>query len=89
MLGPLKSALVSAGLALQTALLTMIGTASIEGHAGSPGDLWAYVSGHWWAALVGLLLPAAYRARQKSIALSNTISLSGGVTAVITQPKGS
>jgi hypothetical protein len=87
-LEPLKSALFSAALALQTALLTLVGAAAAEGHVSSPADLWAYLVGHWWAALLGIVLPAAYRARQKSIAVANTIQLAGGASAVITPSKG-
>jgi peptidoglycan/LPS O-acetylase OafA/YrhL len=86
---PIRSAAFSAFLAIQTAFLALLGAAIADGHATSPADLSGYIYTHLWGAALGLVLPAAYRARQKSIAVANTIQLLDGTTAVVTPPKGS
>lgn len=86
---PLKSAAVATALSIQTAFLVLVGAAAQAGQVGSPGDLAAYVASHWWGVAIGFILPAAYRARQGATAAANTVQLAGGVSAVITQPKGS
>ena len=85
---PIKSAIISASLALQTAFLVLTGAAAQAGQIGDPGTLLHYYSAHWWGVAVGLVLPAAYRARQGRVAAENTVSLPNGVSAVLIPPKG-
>jgi hypothetical protein len=61
---PIKSSAVSGALGLQTGFLTLAGAAIADGHATSPQDLLGYCAGHWWGALLGIIVPAAYRAQQ-------------------------
>ena len=85
---PVKSAAVSAFFALQTAFLVLVGAAAQAGQIGSPQELVHYFVTHWWGVAVGLVLPAAYRARQGRVVAASTVQLPSGATAVITQPKG-
>ena len=65
---PCKSATVATGMGLQNGALVLVGAAAADGHLTSPLDLVTYCAGHWWGVAVGVLLPAAYRARQGFIA---------------------
>lgn len=85
---PIQSGLVATAFSVQTAFLVLVGAAAQAGAVASPGDLLAYVGSHWWGVAIGFVLPAAYRARQGSIAAANTVPISGGGTAVISVPKG-
>lgn len=85
---PIRSAIVAMALALQTALLVLVGAAAQAGSIASPGDLWAYIGSHWWGVAIGFVLPAAYRARQGRVAAINTVPIAGGGTAILTPPKG-
>lgn len=85
---PIKSAIVSTGLALQTAAFALLGAAVQAGEASDPGALARYFIAHWWGVAIGLILPAAYRARQGKIAAENTVNLPNGASAVLIPPKG-
>lgn len=85
---PIKSAVVAASIALQTAFFTILGAAVEAGRASSPGDFLAYAQQHWWGVAIGILLPAAYRARQARTAAENTVNLPNGGSAVLIPPKG-
>lgn len=83
---PIKSAIVAASLALQTAFLVLVGAAAQAGALGSPAELIHYIGSHWWGVAIGFVLPAAYRARQGSVAAASTVQLPSGAIAVITPP---
>ena len=85
---PIKSALVAIGISLQTAFLVLTGAAAQAGQIGDPLTLLHYFSAHWWGVAVGLVLPAAYRARQGRVAAENTVNLPNGGSAVLIPPKG-
>jgi hypothetical protein len=86
---PIKSGLVATFFALQTAFLVLVGAAAQAGQIGDPLTLLHYFSAHWWGVAVGLVLPAAYRARQGRVAAENTVNLPNGGSAVLIPPKGS
>ena len=83
---PVKSAIIASGIALQTAFLVLVGAAAQAGQIDSPATLAHYFCTHWWGVAIGLILPAAYRARQGHIAANSTVQLPSGATAVITPP---
>ena len=83
---PIKSAIVASFFALQTAFLVLVGAAAQAGALGSPAELVQYITSHWWGVAIGFVLPAAYRARQGSIAANSTVQLPSGAKAVITPP---
>jgi hypothetical protein len=85
---PLKSAIVATGIALQTAFFVLLGAAVQAGQAGDPLTLLRYFWAHAWGVAIGILLPAAYRARQSSVNTANTVNLPNGASAILIPPKG-
>lgn len=85
---PIKSAVVSISLALQTAFFVLLGAAVQAGQADSPSDFLHYACKHWWGVAIGLVLPAYYRAQQGRRAAENTVALPNGGSAVLIPPKG-
>lgn len=83
---PCRSAIVASTFALQTAFLVLVGAAAQAGAVGSPAELFHYICTHWWGVALGFVLPAAYRARQGSVAANSTVQLPSGAVAVITPP---
>ena len=85
---PIKSAVVAIAISVQTCFFALLGAAVQAGAAGSPQDLLCYIWTHAWGVAIGIILPAAYRARQGRVAAENTVYLPNGVSAVLTPPKG-
>lgn len=85
---PIKSGIVATSFALQTGCFVLLGAAVQAGQADTPADTLAYFAGHWWGVAIGILLPAAYRARQGRVAAENTVNLPNGGSAVLIPPKG-
>jgi hypothetical protein len=80
---PFTSAVVSGAFGLQTVVLTLFGAAIADGAARTPGATLAYFLGHWWGALLGIIVPAAYRARQAADRVSNTVLTPEGATVTV------
>jgi hypothetical protein len=85
---PIRSGFVAISIALQTAFFVLVGAAAQAGQIGTPTELLHYGCTHWWGVAVGLVLPAAYRARQGRVAADNTVPLPNGGSAVLIPPKG-
>jgi hypothetical protein len=85
---PIKSGFIASFFALQTAFLVLVGAAAQAGQIGTPVELTHYFCTHWWGVAIGLLLPAAYRARQGKVAADNTVPLPNGGSAILIPPKG-
>lgn len=85
---PIKSAIVAIAISVQTCFFALLGAAVQAGAAGSPQDLLCYIWTHAWGVAIGIILPAAYRARQGRVAAQNTVNLPNGVSAVLIPPKG-
>lgn len=85
---PVKSAVIATTLSAQTAFWVLLGAAVQAGSANDPQTLLTYFWNHAWGVAIGVVLPAAYRARQGRIAAENTVALPNGSSAVLIPPKG-
>lgn len=62
MRGPIRAAAVASSLTVYTVVATLLGVGITTGECcNSAGQTWNYLSGHWWAAVIGLFLnPSPY-----------------------------
>ena len=83
---PIRSAAVTVGLSTQLTFWLLFGAAAQDGHLTSPLDFIGYCWTHAWGAVVGILLPIAYRSRQGFASATKTMTTDSYVSVPIVAP---